>query len=156
MGAHPEGAKGDAGASRRWFRCGATAGGNLCNASPAADSVPAMIAAGATVAVYGPNGRRELAVEDVPARPGKTNLEPGELITSIKLPARPAGSGDAYLRMTPRTEMDIAIVGLGVALTMDASGTVSAARVGLGAAAFAPLRAALPHAEALAKTVLGY
>jgi carbon-monoxide dehydrogenase medium subunit len=113
----------------------ATAGGNLCNASPAADSVPAMIAAGATVAVYGPNGRRELAVEDVPARPGKTNLEPGELITSIKLPARPAGSGDAYLRMTPRTEMDIAIVGLGVALTMDASGTVSAARVGLGAVA---------------------
>ena len=113
----------------------ATAGGNLCNASPAADSVPAMIAAGATVAVYGPNGRRELAVEDVPARPGKTNLEPGELITSIKLPARPAGSGDAYLRMTPRTEMDIAIVGLGVALPMDASGTVSAARVGLGAVA---------------------
>jgi len=113
----------------------ATAGGNLCNASPAADSVPAMIAAGATVAVYGPNGRRELAVEDVPARPGKTNLEPGELITSIKLPARPAGSGDAYLRMTPRTEMDIAIVGLGVALTIDASGTVSAARVGLGAVA---------------------
>jgi len=113
----------------------ATAGGNLCNASPAADSVPAMIAAGATVAVYGPNGRRELAVEDVPARPGKTNLEPGELITSIKLPARPPGSGDAYLRMTPRTEMDIAIVGLGVALTIDASGTVSAARVGLGAVA---------------------
>ena len=113
----------------------ATAGGNLCNASPAADSVPAMIAAGATVAVYGPNGRRELAVEDVPARPGKTNLEPGELITSIKLPARSPGSGDAYLRMTPRTEMDIAIVGLGVALTIDASGTVSAARVGLGAVA---------------------
>ena len=113
----------------------ATAGGNLCNASPAADSVPAMIAAGATVAVYGPNGRRELAVEDVPARPGKTNLEPGELITSIKLPARPAGSGDAYLRMTPRTEMDIAIGGRGVALTMDASGTVSAARGGLGAVA---------------------
>lgn len=113
----------------------ATAGGNLCNASPAADSVPAMIAAGATVAVYGPNGRRELAVEDVPARPGKTNLEPGELITSIKLPARPAGSGDAYLRMTPRTEMDIAIVGLGVALTIGADGTVSDARVGLGAVA---------------------
>ena len=113
----------------------ASAGGNLCNASPAADSVPAMIAAGAMVTVYGPDGHRELAVENFATAPGKTNLKEGELITSIKLPKPAERSGDAYLRMTPRTEMDIAIVGLGVALTLDGEGTVTAARVGLGAVA---------------------
>ena len=112
----------------------ASAGGNLCNASPAADSVPAMIAAGARVTVQGPNGRREMPVEAVPARPGRTNLAPGEILVSFTLPPRPRGSGDAYLRMIPRTEMDIAVVGCGVSLTLK-DGTVAAARVGLGAVA---------------------
>jgi carbon-monoxide dehydrogenase medium subunit len=112
----------------------ASAGGNLCNASPAGDSVPAMVAAGAVVTVQGPGGRREMPVEAVPAGPGRTNLAPGEIVVSFTLPARPAGSGDAYLRMIPRTEMDIAVVGLGVNLTM-AGGVVTAARVGLGAVA---------------------
>jgi aerobic carbon-monoxide dehydrogenase medium subunit len=112
----------------------ASAGGNLCNGSPAGDSVPAMIAAGAVVTVQGPNGRRELRVEDVPAGPGRTNLTPGEILVSFKLPPRPAGSGDAYLRMIPRTEMDIAVVGCGVSLTLR-DGICTAARVGLGAVA---------------------
>ena len=112
----------------------ASAGGNLCNASPAADSVPAMIAAGATVTIQGPKGRRELPVEKVCTGPGKTSLEPGEIVVSIALPARPKGGGDAYLRLTPRTEMDIAVVGMGVNLTM-ANGKCTAARVGLGAVA---------------------
>jgi carbon-monoxide dehydrogenase medium subunit len=112
----------------------ASAGGNLCNGSPAGDSVPAMIAAGAVVTVQGPNGRRELKVEDVPAGPGRTNLTPGEILVSFKLPPRPAGSGDAYLRMIPRTEMDIAVVGCGVSLTLK-DGICTAARVGLGAVA---------------------
>lgn len=112
----------------------ASAGGNLCNASPAGDSVPAMIAAGAVVTVQGPNGRRQMPVEAVPAGPGRTNLTPGEILVSFTLPARPKGSGDAYLRMIPRTEMDIAVVGVGVSLTI-AGGTVTAARVGLGAVA---------------------
>ena len=96
----------------------ASAGGNLCNGSPAGDSVPAMIAAGAMVTVQGPNGRREMPVEAVPAGPGRTNLKPGEIVVSFTLPPRPPGSSDAYLRMIPRTEMDIAVVGLGVSLTM--------------------------------------
>ena len=96
----------------------ASAGGNLCNGSPAGDSVPAMIAAGAVVTVQGPNGRRSMPVEAVPAGPGRTNLAPGEIVVSFTLPPRPAGSGDAYLRMIPRTEMDIAVVGVGVSLTM--------------------------------------
>lgn len=112
----------------------ASAGGNLCNGSPAGDSVPAMIAAGAVVIVQGPNGRREIKVEDVPAGPGRTNLGPGEILVSIGLPPRPAGSSDAYLRMIPRTEMDIAVVGLGVSLTLQ-DGVCTAARVGLGAVA---------------------
>lgn len=112
----------------------ASAGGNLCNSSPAADSVPAMIAAGAIVTVQGPNGRREMPVEQVPAGPGRTNLKPGEILVSFTLPPRPPGSGDAYLRMIPRTEMDIAVVGCGVSLTLK-GGVCTAARVGLGAVA---------------------
>jgi carbon-monoxide dehydrogenase medium subunit len=112
----------------------ASAGGNLCNASPAADSVPAMVAAGAVVTVQGPKGRRQIAVENVPAGPGRTNLLPGEIVVSFTLPARPKGSSDAYLRMIPRTEMDIAVVGCGVSLTLQ-NGICTAARVALGAIA---------------------
>ncbi|KJC38115.1 oxidoreductase [Bradyrhizobium sp. LTSP885] len=112
----------------------ASAGGNLCNGSPAGDSVPAMIAAGAVVTVQGPNGRRETKVEDFPTGPGRTNLKPGEILVSFALPPRPAGSSDAYLRMIPRTEMDIAVVGLAVSLTLR-DGVCTAARVGLGAVA---------------------
>jgi len=116
----------------------ASAGGNLCNGSPAGDSVPAMIAAGAVVTIQGPNGRREWPVEKVPAGPGRTNLTPGEILVSFTMPPRPPGSSDAYLRMIPRTEMDIAVVGLGVSLTLR-DGVCTAARVGLGAVAPTPL-----------------
>jgi carbon-monoxide dehydrogenase medium subunit len=112
----------------------ASPGGNLCNGSPAGDSVPAMIAAGAVVTVQGPNGRRTMPVEAVPAGPGRTNLKPGEIVVSFTLPPRAPGTSDAYLRMIPRTEMDIAVVGLGVSLTLQ-GGVVTAARVGLGAVA---------------------
>jgi carbon-monoxide dehydrogenase medium subunit len=113
----------------------ATMAGNLCNASPAADSVPAMIAAEAVARVVGPNGTRDVAVGDIPVAPGKTSLTRGEIVASIFLPPRPAHSGDAYLRFIPRTEMDIAVVGVGVSLTLDAAGTCTAARVALGAVA---------------------
>ena len=112
----------------------ASAGGNLCNGSPAGDSVPALVAAGAMVTLQGPNGRREMPVEKVPAGPGRTNLLPGEILVSFTLPPRPKGSSDAYLRMIPRTEMDIAVVGVGVSLTLK-DGVCTAARVGLGAVA---------------------
>jgi carbon-monoxide dehydrogenase medium subunit len=112
----------------------ASAGGNLCNASPAADSVPALVAAGCTVAVQGPKGKRTVPVEKFCAGPGKTTLKPGEIVVSLTLPARPKSSSDAYLRLIPRTEMDIAVVGCGVSLTMKGD-TVVGARVGLGAVA---------------------
>ena len=113
----------------------ASMGGNLCNASPAADSVPALIAAAATVTVIGPDGRREAPVEDIATGPGETSLAKGEIVVSIFLPPRPAHSGDAYLRFIPRTEMDIAVVGAGVSLTLDDGGVCSDARVSLGAVA---------------------
>ncbi len=116
----------------------ASAGGNLCNGSPAGDSIPAMIAAAAICTLQGPKGRRDLPVEKVPAGPGRTNLTPGEILVSFTLPPRPPGSSDAYLRMIPRTEMDIAVVGLGVSLTLK-DGVCTAARVGLGAVAPTPL-----------------
>src|SRR5262245_24069516 len=113
----------------------ATLGGNLGNGSPAADSVPALIAAGAVAAVAGPEGRRDVPVEDVMLGPRKLSLGKGEFIASFLLPPRQMGSADAYLRFIPRTEMDIAVVGSGVNLTVDGRGTVTAARVSLGAVA---------------------
>jgi carbon-monoxide dehydrogenase medium subunit len=113
----------------------ASIGGNLCNASPAADSVPALIAAGAIARVIGPGGVREVPVENIVVGPGKTSLAKGEIVVSFFLPPRLAHSGDAYQRFTPRTEMDIAVVGVGVSLTLDAGGTCTAARVAVGAVA---------------------
>jgi CO/xanthine dehydrogenase FAD-binding subunit len=113
----------------------ASLAGNLCNASPAADSVPALYAAAAIAVIVGPNGRREIPVEQVPTGPGRTSLAKGEFVLEFKLPPRPPRSGDAYLRFIPRTEMDIAVVGCGISLTLDAGGTCTAARVSLGAVA---------------------
>lgn len=113
----------------------ATLVGNLCNASPAADSVPAMVAAGATVTVAGPNGRRTEPLEKIPTAPGKTSLGPGDVIVSVNLPAKQPLAGDAYMRFIPRSEMDIAVVGVGVYIALDESGVCSSARIALGAVA---------------------
>ena len=113
-------------------RC--TVVGNLCNASPAADSVPALIAAGAKALVIGPNGKRRVSVDKIVLGPGRTSLGHGEFIEAIVLPARAPKSGDAYLRFTPRTEMDIAVVSAAVNLTL-ARGVVKTAKVVLGAVA---------------------
>jgi carbon-monoxide dehydrogenase medium subunit len=117
----------------------ATAGGNLCNASPAADSVPAMIAAAAVCEVAGPGGEREVPVESIVTGPGKTSLARGEFVVGFRLPKPRPHSGDAYLRFIPRTEMDIAVVGVGVALALDDAGVCTHARVSLGAVAPTPL-----------------
>jgi carbon-monoxide dehydrogenase medium subunit len=131
----------------------ASMGGNLCNGSPAADSVPALIAAGAKVSIVGPKGRREALVEDIMVGPRKLSLTKGEIVASFLLPPKPARTGDAYLRFIPRTEMDIAVVGCGICLTVDAGGTCTAARVSLGAVAPRPLLVA-PAAAALIGTKL--
>lgn len=113
----------------------ATVAGNLCNASPGADSVPPLVTAGAQARIVGPGGTRDVPVEEIPTGPGKTSLKKGEIIESFYLPPRPRNSGDAYLRFTPRTEMDIAVVGVAVNLTLDDSGVCTQARVAIGAVA---------------------
>lgn len=128
-------------------RC--TVVGNLCNASPAADSVPAMIAAGAKAVIVGKDKRRTVAVEDIITGPGKTSLKKGEVIEAITLPKPPARSGDAYLRFIPRSEMDIAVVGVGISLSLE-RGVIKKARVALGAVAPTPLLVA-----AAAKAIIG-
>ena len=116
----------------------ASSGGNLCNGSPAGDSVPALIAAGCKAIIAGPEGRKELPIEEFHTGPGKTILKNGEMLVSLKFPKRETNSSDAYLRMTPRTEMDIAVVGCGVNITMN-NNKCTSARVSLGAVAPTPL-----------------
>jgi len=110
----------------------ASLGGNLCNASPAADGVPALLTADARCIVAGPGGERELGVSQVPTGPGETSLRADEILVEILLPNPPPRSADAYLRMTPRSEMDIAVVGAAAHVCLDEQGRCSAARVALG------------------------
>jgi carbon-monoxide dehydrogenase medium subunit len=125
----------------------ATVGGNLCNASPAADTVPSLIALGARCCIAGPDGReRLLPAAELVTGPGRTVLEPGELLIELQIPPPAPRSADAYLRMIPRTEMDIAVVGAAVSVTLDGAGTCAAASVALGAVA--PTVIAVPAAAA--------
>ncbi len=113
----------------------ATLGGNLCNASPAADTVPALIAAAARCRIAGPKGMRTMPVEEVCTGPGRISLGSGEFVLAFEFPVRPPRSSDAYLRFIPRTEMDIAVVGTGINLTLDENGHCVSARVAVGAVA---------------------
>ena len=112
-----------------------TLGGNLCNGSPAADSVPALVALDARCRIHGPDGERSVPVEQFVTGPGQTVLQAGELLVAFEI-ARPAPrSADAYLRLIPRTEMDIAVVGAGAQVALDANGRCTTARVAIGAVA---------------------
>lgn len=129
----------------------ASVGGNLCNSGPAADSTPSLIALGAVAVIAGPQGTREVPVENFCTGPGKNILEQGEFLIELKLPARAPHSGSAYQRFIPRNEMDIAVVGVGVSVTLDASGQkFEAARIALGAVAAKPL-----FADAAGKALVG-
>jgi aerobic carbon-monoxide dehydrogenase medium subunit len=116
----------------------ASVGGNLCNGSPAADTVPALIALGARARVAGARGRRLVNVEDFIVAPGRTVLKPGEILVEIVIPAPKPHYADAYLRFIPRNEMDIAVVGVGVALGLEGD-VVKAARIALGAVGPTPI-----------------
>lgn len=129
----------------------ASVGGNLCNSGPAADSTPALIALGATAVIAGPEGTREVAVEDFCTGPGRNVLQSGEVLVALKLPTAAANSGSHYLRFIPRNEMDIAVVGAAASVVLDDSGqNFVSARIGVGAVAPTPL-----YAEEASKLLAG-
>jgi CO/xanthine dehydrogenase FAD-binding subunit len=117
----------------------ASLGGNLCNSGPAADSIPPLIAYSAIANIAGPNGNRSVAVENFCTAPGRNVLQSGEMLISLQLPAPPSRSGGRYIRFIPRNEMDIAEVGVGAYLELDADGTILRARIALAAVAPKPL-----------------
>jgi CO/xanthine dehydrogenase FAD-binding subunit len=118
----------------------ASVGGNLCNGSPAADTTPALIALGAKCRVVGPSGERIVPVEDFCTAPGRTVLQPGELLVEFQIASPARNSSDAYLRFIPRNEMDIAVVGVGASITLDLNDDrITEARIGLGAVGPTPI-----------------
>ena len=116
----------------------ASFGGNLCNSTPSGDSIPAMIAHSAVANVAGPNGQRQIAVEDFCTGPGRNALDRGEMLVSISFPAPSSGFGANYMRFIPRNEMDIAVAGVGASVVLD-NGNIASARVALAAVAPTPL-----------------
>lgn len=127
----------------------ATIGGNLCNASPAGDTIPALIACGAVCVIAAPDGVREAPAEDFVTGVGATVLSPREFLLGLRIPRPRRRAADAYLRFIPRTEMDIAVCGAAVALALDADGVCSAAKVAIGAVAVT----ALPVPDAAAALI---
>ena len=125
----------------------ASLGGNLCNSSPAADTIPTLIVLEATVEIAGPNGRRSVPVEDFCTGPGSNVLESGELVVALRFPPPAAASGARFIRFIPRNEMDIAVANAATQLRFD-GGNVAWARVAVGAVAPTPLLVA-EAAEAL-------
>ncbi|MCH8825588.1 MAG: xanthine dehydrogenase family protein subunit M [Chloroflexi bacterium] len=116
----------------------ASLGGNLCNAAPSGDSIPVMIALGCTARISGPNGNREVPVEDFCTGVRETVLQRGELLVSLHFPAPKSNEGANYLRFIPRNEMDIAVAGVGSSVVLD-NGNIKSARVALASVAPTPL-----------------
>ncbi len=120
----------------------ASIGGNLCNAAPSGDSIPPIITLSGEAHINGPNGWRAVAAEDFCTGPGRSVLEPGEILVGIQIPAPAANSGTAYLRFIPRNEMDIAVAGVSSSVVLDASGqTVQSARIALASVGPTPILA---------------
>lgn len=117
----------------------ASIGGNLCNSSPAGDTIPALIANAAVCVIASPNGQREVAVEEFVTGVGQNCLEVNEILLGLNIPRPSDRTGDAYLRFIPRTEMDIAVAGAGVSVTIDDDGKCIGARVAIGAVAITAL-----------------
>lgn len=118
----------------------ASIGGNLCNAAPSADSIPTLIVLGATANLATSKGTRQVAAEDFCTAPGRTVVEPGEMLINISIPAQAAKSGAAYLRFTPRNEMDIAVAGVGASVTLSPDGqTIQSARIALASVGPTPI-----------------
>jgi len=133
----------------------ATVGGNVCNAAPSADTAPPLLACEAVAVIAGPDGEREAPLEEFWLEPNRTALKPGELLKELRLPAPPARTGGVYVRHTPRKQMDIAVVGVAVLLTLTDGDRIERARVALGAVAPTPIRARKAEAVLEGNTASG-
>lgn len=131
----------------------ATLGGNLCNASPAADTVPALVVNDARVVIAGPGGSREIPVADVTTGPGTTSLAPDEVVVEFRIDVPPPRTADAYLRFIPRSEMDIAVAGAAARITLDASGNCAGVAIALGAVAPTVVRVSAAEAALVGATL---
>ena len=128
----------------------ATVGGNVCNAAPSADAVPAFIILDAEATIQGPGGSRTLPLKDVFRGPGQTALTPEEILTEVHVPAPLPRSAGVYIRHVPRKELDIAVAGVGVYVQLDeARQRITHARVCLSSVAPIPLRATQAEAALL-------
>ena len=119
----------------------ATIGGNVCNAAPSADTAPPLLTYEAVAVVAGPKGERDVPIEEFWLGPNQTALQQGELLRELRLPAPPANTGGVYVRQTPRKQMDIAVVGVAVLLTLGQGDRIKRVRIALGAVAPTPIRA---------------
>jgi carbon-monoxide dehydrogenase medium subunit len=120
----------------------ASLGGNICNAAPSADAIPALLCHGAQAVIAGAEDRRTIPLHELFTGPGKTSLEPGELLVSILLSTPAPRSAAKYLRFTPRREMDIAVAGAGAWIRLNGNNTIAEARIALASVGPTPLRAA--------------
>jgi CO/xanthine dehydrogenase FAD-binding subunit len=126
----------------------ATIGGNVCNAAPSADTAPPLLVYEAEAVIVGPKGRRSVPIEEFFTGPGTTVLGADELLAELRLTVPPKGTGGSYQRHTPRKQMDIAVVGVAAALTLD-GGNIARARISLGAVAPTPVRRRSRRASAV-------
>jgi carbon-monoxide dehydrogenase medium subunit len=134
----------------------ATLGGNLCNASPSADSIPTLIAYGAIAEIQGPEGKRKVPVEEFCIAPGRNALKPGEILVCIQIPQNRNNTGAHYLRFIPRNEMDIAVVGVGACVELAGRGkaqTFKSVRIALAAVGPTPIFARDAGASLAGQTV---
>jgi carbon-monoxide dehydrogenase medium subunit len=129
----------------------ATIGGNLCNASPSADTAPPLLALNAQAVIASSQGERRVPLEAFFLGPGHSSLQPGELLKALIVPRLPQRSGSYYLRHTPRAWMDIAVVGVAAVITLDDAGAITGAGLGLGAVAPVPMRAKAAEALLIGK-----
>lgn len=106
--------------------------GNICNASPAADGVPPLIALDASIEIAGPSGRRVMALQDFVQGNRKTALQSGELATGVIIPKRSAAARSAFLKLGARRYLVISIAMVAITLDLDADARIEMARVAVG------------------------
>jgi carbon-monoxide dehydrogenase medium subunit len=124
------------------IRCMGTVTGNICNASPSADSIPSLLALDARIRILNPEGERSVPLDQIFVGPFETALRYNDMVTAVEIPKPPPGSRGVYLKMPKVTEKDETLVGVALLLRRETStGKIEHIRLGLGSVAPIPMRA---------------